>query len=101
MSLTDNNTKGITNNMMMSMQNKTMLVRDPHLLVNFVEHCWVVVFFGVVVEAYHTILLVNASVDLTIFNLQNTKKNMKNMTFLLTGNMQLILGLLQPIVLPT
>lgn len=47
----------------------------PHLLVNFVEHCWVVVFFGVVVEADHAILLVNASVDLTIFNLHGSKRS--------------------------
>lgn len=46
-------------------------------MVNFVEHCRVVVFFRVVVEAYHAVLLVNASVDLTIFNLRNTKKNIK------------------------
>lgn len=42
----------------------------PHLLVNFVEHCRIVVFFGVVVETDHAILLVNASVDLTILNLE-------------------------------
>ncbi len=55
------------------MQRKSSLdnrAGHPHLLINFVEHCWVVVFFGVVVEADHPILLVNASVDLTIFNLQ-------------------------------
>lgn len=58
------------------MQSKAELkiVGHPHLLVNFVEHCWVVVFFGVVVEADHAILLVNASVDLTIFNLHNKDK---------------------------
>lgn len=46
-----------------------------HLLVNFVEHCWVVVFFRVVMEADHTILLVNASVDLAIFDLQKKHKD--------------------------
>lgn len=40
-----------------------------HLLIDFVEHCRIVVFFRVVVEADHTILLVNASVDLTVLNL--------------------------------
>lgn len=39
-------------------------------MVDFVEHRWVVVFFRVVVETDHAILLVNASVDLTIFNLE-------------------------------
>lgn len=48
-----------------------------HLLINFVEHCWVVVFFRVVVEADHAILLVNASIDLTIFNLhRSTRRSM-------------------------
>lgn len=46
-------------------------------MINFVEHCWVVVFFGVVVEADHAVLLVNASVDLTIFNLfRSTRRRM-------------------------
>lgn len=46
----------------------------PYLLIDFVEHCGVVVFFRVVVEADHAILLVNASVDLAIFNLCRSPK---------------------------
>lgn len=46
-----------------------------HLLINFVKHSWVVVFLRVVMEADHAILLVNASIDLTIFDLQGQKKN--------------------------
>lgn len=44
-----------------------------YLLVNFVEHSRVVVFFWVVVETDHAILLVDTSIDLTIFNLQRTE----------------------------
>lgn len=47
-----------------------MVVQFHHLLVYFVEHCRVVVFFRVVMEADHAIFLVNASIDLTIFNLE-------------------------------
>lgn len=52
-----------------------MQIKTPHLLIDFVEHCWVVVFFGVVMEADHAILLVNASVDLAIFNLRRSTIN--------------------------
>lgn len=45
-----------------------------HLLINFVKHSWVVVFLRVVMEADHAILLVNASIYLTIFDLQEKKK---------------------------
>lgn len=45
-----------------------------HLLINFVKHSWVVVFLRVVMEADHAILLINASIDLTIFDLQGEKK---------------------------
>lgn len=44
-----------------------------HLLINFVKHSWVVVFLRVVMEADHAILLVNASIDLTVFDLQGGK----------------------------
>lgn len=51
-----------------------MLVGYLHLLINFVKHCWVVVLLWVVMEADHAIFLVNASVDLTIFNLYRNKR---------------------------
>lgn len=51
-----------------------MFVSYLHLLINFVKHCWVVVFFRVVMEGDHAIFLVNASIDLTIFNLHRKKR---------------------------
>lgn len=52
----------------------SLWVSYPHLLIDFVKHCWVVVFLRVVMEADHAILLVNASIDLAIFNLSKNKR---------------------------
>lgn len=48
-----------------------------YLLVDFVKHRWVVVFFRVVVETDHAILLINAGVDLAIFNLHARKTSLR------------------------
>lgn len=57
-------------------------IKSSHLLVYFVEHCWVVVFFWVVVEADHAVLLVNTGINLTIFNLhgRNMRKKLGRWT---------------------
>ena len=44
-------------------------IESLYLLVDFVKHCRIVIFFRVVVEANHAILLVNAGIDLPVFNL--------------------------------
>lgn len=58
----------------LELSNAYMWVSYLHLLIDFVKHCWVVVFLRVVMEADHAIFLVNASIDLAIFNLYRTKR---------------------------